>query len=1410
MLPSKIMFWLGMIIASVSLNGFADRAEICLNGEWDFQPVAGRGDLNELPKNNWSETKIRVPSSWTNSQKEWGYPASFENTERAYYRRTFDLPAGLAGKRVLIKFGSIFYKSRIWVNGKPVADTRLAYVPYEIDITSAVKPGAGNEIILGVEGVYTAVEKGHALLPCGTNGAYLGLMDDVTLKIVPDVYISDVFVMPSVRKGKLAVQVEVTNPSANPFKGKAVCHVLTLTGSPVKTFSEISVNVPAGKTITVTGEINWSDARLWWPNDPHLYKLRTRLYGTNDADETCTRFGFREFWCDGPDFKLNGKRIRLMQGATSNACYIHGSLLQPENIRAKWALMKQLHVTIDRLHCMPHPQVVLDTADEFGMPIIAEGCFVPVNVEGVDGETGNMQDAEKFGLRYNVAKNPELWKEYYCRWIRANRNHPSIFMWSLFNEMAWNNYLNPIIYAPARSLDPTRPMYCDGAADDRAWGSDDKMMTEGFVGTEHQNYGNSFPDMNGLADLLTSHYGFPTRTNFQSTDNPSYRFPEACYYLEGLDIHKSRNTGKIKPVGKGEYSFIWCAPPDWISFYGGDRAYQGVWAQTGTEGYWQVHGQIGRDEGHGLRYAGVNTLCWWAGTFASLAINNLLDVNYEFKWDRLDTPGFKPRWARTYLLQVEPWSNPGNPRHIKTQTWPYLADIQDPKLVLLVDPARTFTSRQKLSRRFALFNETFEDALDAKAVWSLNQGDKKLLGGQIPVKVEHGRTYKGTVEFTLTQVQTPTPVTFTLQWIVAGKEWNKRSQEWEILPAFTPHVNKGKPLYCYDPNHAMDTVLKGLGQSKKPVSDSLPDGNNFSLLIAPNALDDQAVGLVRKAMKQGANVAVLDQKKWAEGFLKQFGTKIDPGTRSMAFVRNPTHPILEGVNRDIHLGHWGTEGQIADMVLEKPARGSFRDVVYADRDNSMLLELRGSGGGACILTTLQLVAWSEASPSAKRILANLVDYLCTAKPWETKPAFLLAGENSPLRETLERMNVRFSTAADRETPIFVDARTPIEEKNLALLRQHLDAGGNVYIHALTPESLKAFGDLLSGIELEPTGLTKCQNFEITAFDPLTGNLSGKDCFYPTVDRPMAPLVLKRSSLPKGTVIMAAEPEWTGDAGARNISAHLVIQFGKWKLAERKTPGAVLAVLPGRKGKVVVCQLAWDEFVGYRGATGMGLAILNGLNVDLTKTPKQTTWDKKRFSMLDLRPACNTTFADHTPAEDGKGGWSDEGAMNDMRDLKAGIHVDRGVPFRILDEQPARPNTCLILYSKNVRRGKPAAEISPGLKCSSLHFLHASIWRGDTLTNYIVEYADKSSVKIPIRNGDEIDNWWVGCDSQARNAKIGWMGSNPSRNPIGLWHFTWPNPHPDRVIEKITFHSDPTSTSSVALVAVTAQVSTAEK
>ncbi len=1391
-------------------GAFAGRMETCLNGEWNFQPVAGRGPLEVLPKGKWSKTKIRVPSSWTDTQES-GYPEDFQAAQHAYYRRVIDLPADLSNKRVLIRFGAIYFASRVWVNGRNVGETRLAYVPYEMDITSAVKAGAGNELIVGVQGVDAAVEDGHAVLPCGGESNYAGLMDDVTLKIVPAVYISDIFVMPSVRNGKLTVQIEVTNPSDRPFSGKVRCDAVTLSGNPAKSLPEVAMNVPAGKTATVTAEAPWPDAKLWWPHDPHLYRLRTRLIWAGEDDETYTRFGFREFWCDGSDLKLNGKRIRLMQAHSFNFCWLHASLMQPENLKAKWSLLKEAHVDVDRLIGGPFPQVFYDTADECGMPIIAEGSYVPVAAEAVDPKAArNLEDGAKFGIWYDVTKHPELWKDYYRRWIRANRNHPSIVMWSLFNEMSWKDCLKPLIHDVARPLDPTRPMYCDGASDESARGSDDKMMTEGFlVGEENLNDGARFPDMNGLGDLLTSHYSFPTRTNLQSTDNPSYRFPEACYYLEGRDFHRSRTDGRIKPVGKGEYSFVWCAQPDWISFYGGDRAYREVLAlnDLSNSGFWQTYGQIGRDEGHGLRYAGVNTLGWQSGTFAALATNSTLEVNHEFQWDRLDTPGFKPRRVKSYLLQVDPWSSPAKPRHVKTAVWPYLAGIQAPKLVLLVDPARTFEGGRKISRRVGLLNDTYDDAPDGKMVWTLASSKATLMKGEAVVGVEHGRTYKGTIELTLPAVEQPETVTFTVRWLVAGQEWGQREQVWEILPTFVPHPRTGKTLYCYDPKHALDPILKRLGHSVQPVPNPLPGGKDFSLLIAPSVLDRRAVDLVGKALRQGVNVAVLDQKEWPEEFIKTLGIRTDPGTRSMAFVRNPAHPILEGVARDVHLGHWGPEGQIADWALEKPSRGSYRNVVYADRDYSLLMELRGPGGGTCVLTTLQLAAWNEASPSAKRILANLIDYLRTAGPWELRPALLLAGKESPLNEALEYMTVRTAERGDSVTPILVDGRAAIDEKNLALLRRHLDAGGNVYLHALTPESLKTFGDLLPTLKLEPTGLTGCQNFEIGAFDPLTANLSGKDVYYPTVNQPVAPWVLNRSSLPKGTVVVAGEPEWTGGKLGQNLNAHLIINAERWKLAERKSsgPGAALAVVPCRKGKVVVCQLLWDEFFAYRNAANVGLGVLNGLGVDLTAPPKPAVYDPKRFVLLDLRPVCNTNFVDDTVDEDGKGGWGDQGRLNDLRDLHAGTHVTRGVPFRILNEEPGRPNTCLILWSSHILSGIRSAEVRTGVRCVRLHFLHASLWQGSTEARYVVHYRDGTTTQIPVRNGYEIDNWWVGYNSQARDAKIGWMGRNPAREPIGLWHYVWTNPKPDRIVTQVSFESGETSTSSVAIVAVTAEL-----
>jgi hypothetical protein len=642
---------------------------------------------------------------------------------------------------------------------------------------------------------------------------------------------------------------------------------------------------------------------------------------------------------------------------------------------------------------------------------------------------------------------------------------------------------------------------------------------------------------------------------------------------------------------------------------------------------------------------------------------------------------------------------------------------------------------------------------------------------------------------------------------VAGREWGRRSQEWEILPAFAPRPDTGKTLYIYDPKHVMDPILKPLGYSVKPVPNPLPEGKSFSLLIAPNALDKHAIDLVGKARRQGANVAVLDQREWPKEFIKPLGIRSDPGTRSMAFVRNPAHPILAGAARDVHLGHWGPEGQIADWALEKPVRGSYRNIVYADRDNSMLLELRGPGGGTCILTTLQLAAWSEASPSAKRILANLIDYLRTTGPWEVRPALLITGDESPLREALDHVTVRTAATADSAMPIFVDGRVSVTDKNLAILRHQLDAGGIVYLHALTPETLKNFGELLSPLELEKTVLTGCQNLELASFSGLTANLGGRDLYYPTFNRQIAPWVLKRSSLPQGTVVVAREPEWSGGKMGQNLTAHLIIQSERWKLTDRKPsgPGAVLAVVPCRKGKVVVCQLRWDEFYAYRNAMNVGLAVLNGLGVNLTAAPKPVTYDPAKFLLLDLRPVCNSGFVDNTTDEDGKGGWGDQGSLNDMRDLKPGVHVHRGVPFQILDASAKEPNTCLILHSSHILNRYRNAEIPAKVRCSRLHFLHASLWTGTTEARYKVRYDDGSVVEIPIRNGQEIDNWWVGCTSQAEDASIGWMGRNPSREPIGLWHYVWTNPKPGRTVTQVSFESGEAATSSVAIAAVTAEL-----
>ena len=155
--------------------------------------------------------------------------------------------------------------------------------------------------------------------------------------------------------------------------------------------------------------------------------------------------------------------------------------------------------------------------------------------------------------------------------------------------------------------------------------------------------------------------------------------------------------------------------------------------------------------------------------------------------------------------------------------------------------------------------------------------------------------------------------------------------------------------------------------------------------------------------------------------------------------------------------------------------------------------------------------------------------------------------------------------------------------------------------------------------------------------------------------------------------------------------------------------------------------------------------------------------------VDLKGAFNMGFRDDK-ADDGKGGWSDQGATNDLRMLKPGKLSALGVDFDIVNPERNDGRSCLVLSSR--QKKFPAAKTvdvaASGEPCRYLYLLHASAWTpsgGKPVGTVVAEYADGSAKEFPVLSGRDVGNWWqpFGFD----NGAIAWTGEN-AESFVGLY------------------------------------------
>jgi hypothetical protein len=394
---------------------YAARSELDLGGTWQYAKVS---QLTYPPTNVWQT--MTVPGYLTG----WNY-------ERAWFRRVFTLPGAMAGQQLKLRFGGVKFNAQVWLNGVFLGGYFNGYNPFELDISSTALIGQTNELVVGVTD-WTATflnpvdfsampagtgardyVKNNILAPIGGRYDLYGVWQPVKVVALPAVSIADVFVMPSVRTQQLTVRLTLRNDTAAPQAVGITNRVLDGT-TVALTLPGQAFTVPASSTAQIDIPASWTTARYWSQVDPYLYQVETTVSGAG-TDQLNTRFGFREFWASGGKFYLNGIPINLHASATWPADNL-GSTNQIAQVIQD---VKNGNNVAIRFHTQPWDEPWYDITDQLGLLVVEEAAV------WCDPAAYRLSDTN-------------FWNNYSNHLVAAvtrDRNHPSIVLWSLENEI---------------------------------------------------------------------------------------------------------------------------------------------------------------------------------------------------------------------------------------------------------------------------------------------------------------------------------------------------------------------------------------------------------------------------------------------------------------------------------------------------------------------------------------------------------------------------------------------------------------------------------------------------------------------------------------------------------------------------------------------------------------------------------------------------------------------------------------------------------------------------------------------------------------------------------------------------------------------------------------------------------------
>lgn len=394
------------------------RDVVSLTRDWKFA-LGANTEAAKTDYNDASWQSVSLPHDWAISGPS--IPDGDGNTGKlpwkgeGWYRRILDIPAGYAGKTVYLIFDGIMANPKVYVNGTLAGSWDYGYNSFYLDVTKLLQPGKKNTLAIYVDtrdhdsrwypgaGIYRKVEM---LVTDPLHVAVWGTQ--VTTPIVKPHY------------ADVRIATTVSNSASMTAKARVEYIILNPAGAEIAK-KEATASINPGSTRETEVTITLPNPRRWDVNDPARYQVRTTVYRDDMvADITLTSFGIRTiaFTADH-GFQLNDRRVQL-KGV--NLHHDHGPLgaaFYPRAMERQLEIMKAMGANAIRTsHNMPAPEL-LELCDKMGILVFNE-IFDKYDRKA---DMTEHTDFEEFAHR-NM-KN----------FILRDRNHPSIFLWSVGNEI---------------------------------------------------------------------------------------------------------------------------------------------------------------------------------------------------------------------------------------------------------------------------------------------------------------------------------------------------------------------------------------------------------------------------------------------------------------------------------------------------------------------------------------------------------------------------------------------------------------------------------------------------------------------------------------------------------------------------------------------------------------------------------------------------------------------------------------------------------------------------------------------------------------------------------------------------------------------------------------------------------------